>query len=137
MATFNLEVLTPEKTFFIGEANSLVLSLKDGEFGIQAHHEDMFGAVVPGLVKIVDNEGNIKYGASSKGFVKVIKNNVYLMLDTIEDPDEIDEIRAREALEKAEEELKYQETRREYYVQEAKLHRAMARLKVKNKYKSR
>ena len=137
MATFNLEVLTPEKTFFIGEANSLVVTLKDGDFGILANHENMFGAIVPGLVKIEDKDGNIIYGASSKGFVKVIDNNVYLMLDTIENPDEIDEARAREALEKAEEELRYQERRREYYIQEAKLHRAMNRLKVKNKYKRR
>ena len=135
MATFNLKVLTPEKTFYEGEAYSLVFSIKDGDFGIQANHEDMFGAVVPGLVKIEDKDGKIIYGASSKGFVKVTHNNVYLMLDTIEDPDEIDEVRAREALEKAEEELRYNEARREYYIQEAKLRRAMNRLKVKNKYK--
>lgn len=137
METFNLRVLTPEKVFYDGKATSLVLTLEDGQFGILAHHENMFGAVAFGEVKIEDEKGNVTLGASSKGFVKVVDNNVYVMVDTIEDPNEIDEIRAKEALEKAEEELKYNLTRREYFIQEAKLHRAMNRLKVKSKYKKR
>ena len=37
--TFYLEILTPEKEFFKGEAESVIMPAIDGEYGVQAGHE--------------------------------------------------------------------------------------------------
>ena len=46
--TFHLEIVTPDKQFFIGEADSLILPALDGSMGVEAGHEPVATAVVPG-----------------------------------------------------------------------------------------
>ena len=41
MALFHLTVVTPEKQFFDGDVEMLVLPASDGEMGIMAGHEPM------------------------------------------------------------------------------------------------
>ena len=67
---------------------------------------------------------------SLKGFAEIINNRVSVLSSTIETPDEIDENRAREAKERAEEQLRQHKSMTEYYVTQADLARAMSRLKT-------
>ena len=53
-----------------------------------------------------------------------------MLADTVENPDEIDEKRAQEAKQRAEERLKQRQSMMEYARSKAALNRAMARLKV-------
>ena len=45
---FHLEVVTPDRQFYIGDADSLVLPAIDGYMGVEAGHEPVVTAVVPG-----------------------------------------------------------------------------------------
>jgi len=55
---------------------------------------------------------------------------VTVLVETAERPEEIDEVRAKEALERAEEQLRQKQSIREYYHSRASLARAMTRLKA-------
>lgn len=48
---FHLEVVTPDRQFYIGDADSLVLPAIDGYMGVEAGHEPVVTAVVPGELK--------------------------------------------------------------------------------------
>src|SRR5699024_11702212 len=46
--TFMLEIITPEKQFFTGEVESLIIPAVDGSYGVQAGHEPIVTAIEPG-----------------------------------------------------------------------------------------
>ena len=60
----------------------------------------------------------------------MINNRVTILVDTAEKPEEIDIKRAKEARERAEEQLRQKQSMQEYYVSKASLARAMARMKA-------
>ena len=69
------------------------------------------------------------------GFVEIVNNRVTLLVETAEHPEEIDIARAREAKERAEEQLRQKQSIQEYYHTQASLSRAMARLRVGHRQK--
>lgn len=46
--TFQLEIMTPEKQFFKGQAEGLIMPALDGEYGVQPGHEPIVTALEPG-----------------------------------------------------------------------------------------
>ena len=50
--TFRLLLSTPDKAFFSGTADSVVLPGSEGYFGVMAHHAQMIAALGLGIVKI-------------------------------------------------------------------------------------
>ena len=52
-----------------------------------------------------------------------------MLVDTAERPEDIDEVRAREAMERAKEQLRQKQSIQEYHVSQASMARAMYRLK--------
>ena len=72
-------------------------------------------------------------GVVGSGFAQVINNRVSVLVDTAEHPDEIDIRRAREAKERAREQLRQEQSIREYHMSKASLARAMSRLRYSSK----
>ena len=66
-------------------------------------------------------------------FAQVINNRVSILVDTAEHPEEIDVRRAREAKERAREQLRQKQSIQEYYMSKASLARAMSRLRYSSK----
>ena len=127
--TFGLEIYATNRQFFSGRAQSLIIPAEDGQKEFLAHHANMICAIVPGELKFEDSEGNWTEVAVSSGFVEMINNRAKLFCLTVERPEEIDVARAREAKERAEEQMRQKQSIREYYHSRASLSRAMARLK--------
>ena len=69
-----------------------------------------------------------------QGFCEIANNRVMLLADTIEKPEEIDRIRAQEALERAKERLRQKQSISEYYSTRAAMARALVRLKETEKF---
>ena len=46
MNTFKLNILAADKTFYIGDAISLIIPTTEGQYGILAHHRNMIAATV-------------------------------------------------------------------------------------------
>ena len=132
--TFYLHVIASDKKFFNGLCQILVLPLEDGEKAILPHHEDMVIALTPGEIRLLDENGQWIYGVVGSGFVQIVNNRVTMIVDTAEHPDEIDERRAREAGERAEEQLRQGKSIQEHSHFEASLARSLARLRAKEKY---
>lgn len=131
MAEFTLSILAAEKTFFEGPCVSIIIPTTQGQYGILAHHSNMIAAVVPGILKYTTPDGSQMVAAASAGLVKVEGNHVLLLLDTVEKPDEIDENRAKRAAEQAKEAILQKKSILDYYSAQAKMARAINRLKVK------
>ena len=133
MNTFSMNVVASDKTFYQGKGVSITLPAKDGGITILAHHADMMVAIVPGEIRIETPEGEKMVAVCGGGFAQVINNRVTILVEFAERPEEIDALRAREAKERAEEQLRQKQSLQEYYHTQASLARAMARLRLTNK----
>ena len=132
--TFKLKIMAADKIFYDGDCTSLVVNVSNGEVGILANHTAEVLAVVPGVLKFSVDGENWTEVVNGSGFVEVADNQAKLLVDTAERPVDIDAIRAREALERAEEQLRQKQSMQEYYVSKASLARAMARMKASKRH---
>ncbi len=131
MNVFTLEVLAAEKPFYEGECVSLVIPLSDGQYGIQAKHNNTFAAIIPGELKITLPDGKEIIAAVSEGMVKIENNHVLILVDTAEKPEEIDENRAKHSAAQAKEAILQKKSIQDYHAAQAKMARAINRLRVK------
>lgn len=132
MNSFTLEILAAEKPFFEGDCISLVIPTTQGQYGIQAMHSNMIAAIVPGVLKMTTPDEEVSIAAVSEGLVKVENNHVLILVDTAEHPEEIDANRARYSAEMAKEAILQKKSIQDYYLAQAKMARALSRLKVKD-----
>ena len=88
---------------------------------------------LPGMMKITTSEGEEIIAAVSEGIAKVEDNDVLLLVDTVELPEEIDENRAKRSAEQAKEALLQKKSIQDYHAAEAQMARAISRLHVKGK----
>ena len=135
MNTFTLNVLAAEKPFYDGECVSLIVPTNDGQYGIMANHNNMIAAIVPGVLKFTKPDETVIVAAVSGGLVKVENNSVLILVDTIELPEEIDENRAKRAAEQAKEAILQKKSIQDYYSAQAKMARALGRLRAKKEGK--
>jgi|YNPNPStandDraft_1061719.scaffolds.fasta_scaffold27472_2 F-type H+-transporting ATPase subunit epsilon len=129
--TFQLEIVTPERSVFRDEVISLVAPGVEGQFGILVHHAPFIAALRPGAIKIRDRNNREILLATSGGFFEIARNQAVLLADTAEFAAEIDVARAQAALERARERLRggrITEVDRERA--ERALERAAARIRV-------
>lgn len=130
-STFNLEIITPERKFYTGDVEMIVLRTPEGEMGILKEHTPMVVAVAIGPIRI-KKDGEWLEAVISEGFMEIKQDKTIILADTAEWPDEIDINRAEAAKRRAEERLQRQLSEVEFIRSKAALARAMARLKVKN-----
>ena len=135
MNTFNLKVLAADRPFFDGECISLVVATNDGEMGIWANHANMIAAIVPGIMRINSPDG-MEIAAVSEGIIKIEDNDVLILADTIERPEEIDVNRAKRAMAEAKEAILQKKSIKDNYAAQARMTRAISRLKT-TQYKSK
>ena len=130
MTPFNLQILTPDKEFYSGETENLIVRTTVGDKGILAKHEDYVAALPIGKLK-VKIDGSFRTAAVSEGIVKVSKEKTVVLVQSCEWADEIDIDRAKAAKEAAETRLKAAEKEdREYLIAEYKLKGAINRIEA-------
>lgn len=132
MNEFKLVVFAAEKPFFEGDCISLVFPSVDGQYGIQANHSNMIAAIVPGELRITTPTGLQAIAAVSEGLIKVENGQVLLLVDTAERPEEIDENQAKRSMEQAKEAILQKMSIQDYRAAQAKMARALSRLRVKS-----
>ena len=129
MGNFNLQIATPEGVRFSGEAESLLVRTADGDVEILKGHTELLASVLTGRVRIKTATGE-RFASASGGFLRVSKSEVSLVVTTFEFSDEIDLARAKRAKTDAEELLKAANSDAAMRSAEAKLARALCRIKV-------
>ncbi|MCR5831247.1 MAG: ATP synthase F1 subunit epsilon [Lachnospiraceae bacterium] len=134
MNEFRLHIVEADNDFYDGGCTSLVIPTTDGMMGIQAMHENLVAAVSIGVVKYTLPDGTRCHAAVSNGIVKVENNEVLILVESAEDPDEIDEARAKSEEETARDLLAGRTDRINYRAAKGMLARAVNRLKIKKRY---
>lgn len=130
MHTFYLKIIASNKVFYSGNCYCIIVPGLDGELEIMAHYEDVVIATQIGEVRFRIEEGQEwQKAVVGIGFVHVANNRVTYLVDTAERPEDIDEVRAKQALERAQEQLRQKQSIQEYHVSQASLARAICRLK--------
>ena len=131
MNKFKLIVTTPERVLISGEVSRVLCKNAVGEFEILAGHQPYLTATVPTVTRIDDENGESKYLFTSTGLMKVQNNEVTFCVNSAEWPEEIDEARAMNAKQRAEERLKNKTDKLDEKRAKLALARAMSRLKLK------
>ena len=135
MDTFGLKIISSDRVFYEGRCRKMIVPVPDGGgMEILPHHENMVIAVVIGEAMLQFEEGEWVNLAVGAGFLEIVNNRVTLLVETAERPEEIDVARAREAKERAEEQMRQKQSIQEYYHSRATLSRALTRLKATSKY---
>lgn len=90
MEPFQVHILAADQTFYEGPCLSLTIPASDGELGILAHHSPMIAAVKPGTLRYQIPGEEPRLAAISPGMVKVEKNDVLVLVDSAERPEDIE-----------------------------------------------
>lgn len=126
---FKLQIITPEREFYEGEASMVELTTTEGDIGVYRNHIPMTAIVTPGVLKIHE-EGGVKNAALMSGFIEILPEKIVVMAEVVEWPGEIDVNRAEEAKIRAERRLKEQSGKIDNARAEAALKRAIIRLSL-------
>ena len=127
---FHLRVLAADRPFYEGSCVSLTVPAVDGSMGILAGHSNTIAALIPGAMSVTLPDGQRRTAAVSGGLIKVENNEVLVLVDCAERPEEIDTNRAKRAEAKAREALLQKQSIQEYKFTQATLARAINRLRV-------
>ncbi len=129
MVTMRLEIITAEREIFSDEVDILVAPGIDGELGILPHHAPLMTALQPGEI-MIRKDGEESYLAVSGGFLEVMGNKVTILADACEHSEEIDEERAQQAVQRAQERLAMRAADASLEQAAAAVRRAEVRLRV-------
>jgi F-type H+-transporting ATPase subunit epsilon len=133
-ALFSVKIITPEKTFFDGEAQMLIVRSSDGELGIMAHHISLVVNLPPSPLRLQSEDGVWRTASLSQGLLTVGNNTATVIADAVEWAEDIDFAWAKRSEEDARERLnKHTKGEYEYELAELKLRRSLNRQKVATK----
>ncbi len=127
MTPFKLEIITPEKKFFDGETEQIIVRTTVGDVGILNGHEPYCAALGIGQIRVM-MDGKLRHAATSGGIIKVSREKTVVLVDSCEWADEIDVNRAQTAKDTAEQRIKSADSDRQLKMAEYKLKRALNRI---------
>lgn len=126
---FTLRIITPDRTFYEGDAQMVEFNTTEGEIGILKDHIPMTVLISPGVLTITLEE-ETKVAALHAGFAEILGDRVTILAEIIEWPHEIDEHRAEEAKARAEERIQAGNDDLDLKRAEISLRRAITRIQV-------
>lgn len=126
-----LTILTPERKIFSGEVRELTTENDMGRLEILPKHVAMITLLIPTVTTFTTLDGKKLKLFTSTGILKIENNDINLLCETAEWPEEIDINRAEEAKKKAEQLLRVKRNI-DYKKEELRLKRALARIKAKD-----
>lgn len=129
---FSLKIITPERTFYEGQVSMVEFNTTEGEIGVLKGHIPMTVIVSPGILTITERE-ETKEAALHAGFAEILQDEMIIMAEIIEWPEEIDVDRAEHAKERAQERLRSKTPETDVVRAETALQRALARIEVIHK----
>ncbi|MCI9338252.1 MAG: ATP synthase F1 subunit epsilon [Lachnospiraceae bacterium] len=126
---FLLRIITPDRVFYENQADMVEFNTTEGEIGVLPGHIPMTVIVRPGILYIHEAQEE-KKAALHAGFAEILPEGVTILAEVIEWPGEIDENRAKSAMERAEHRLQDKAPNTDVARAETALQRAIARIQV-------
>lgn len=102
---FDVEIITPDRVFYTGDATMIEFNTTAGEIGVYKRHIPLTTVLAPGIVKIHKEGAEDVIAAVHSGFAEILPEKVTLLAEIAEWPNEIDKDRAQAALNRAQERL--------------------------------
>ena len=128
---FDVEIITPDRVFYKGEADMIEFNTADGEIGVYKDHIPLTTVLEPGVV-IIHKDGEEKVAAVHAGFAEILGEKVTLLAELAEWPEEIDINRAAEAKARAERRLKSADENINMARADLALRKSLIRLEIAN-----
>jgi len=129
--SFNLNVISGVSSLYSGLVQSVRVTGSEGELGIRYGHTPLLTTIKTGMVSLVDNNGKEDQIYLAGGVLEVQPTSVTILADTALRADDIDESKAKEAIQEARDELnKHGSGDADYAHALSRLADAMARIKV-------
>ena len=127
---FTLKIITPNRIFYEDDAVSMVeFNTTEGEIGIYKKHVPTTVIIKPGILTIT-KEDESKEAALHAGFAEILEDEVTILAEIVEWPEEINAERAEAARKRAQERLQSKTPETDLARAETALLRAMARIEV-------
>ncbi|MCB4756323.1 MAG: F0F1 ATP synthase subunit epsilon [Elusimicrobia bacterium] len=130
--SIKVDLITPERPVLSETVEFIAAPAVDGEIGVLPHHTPLLTQLGPGEIRLKKSDGETHFVISG-GFLEVQEGSVVqIFAETAEMEADIDEERARQAAERAKNQLKSSRALNEQdlITAEAALRRAVARLHV-------
>ena len=126
---FKVEIITPDRIFYEGDAEFLEFTTAAGDIGVYAKHIPMTTVLAPGAV-IIHNGDEETVAAVHSGFAEILGDKVTLLAEIAEWPEEIDVTRAEAAKARAEERIANKTMETDVKRAEFALRKALIRIDV-------
>lgn len=126
---FQLQIVTPDRVFYAGEAESLIVNTPTGEMGILYHTLPLVAVLKAGIMRICKNERWMQ-AVNSDGFVSVMRDKVTVLTQSCDWPYEIDAEQVGKEIDKLSDKEKKAKSLYEYKMAKAQLAAQFAKLKI-------
>lgn len=101
MGRITLNIATAERETYSGEADYVVAPSTEGQVTILPRHAALMTTLMSGELRFRDEDSSEQSIALSGGFMEVLNDEVTILADAAERPDEIDVARADDAMQRA------------------------------------
>ena len=137
MSTIHVDVVSAEASIFSGEAKFVALPGESGELGILPRHTPLITRIRPGAVRIEKADGGEEFVFVAGGILEVQPGIVTVLADTAIRGKDLDEAKATEAKQRAEEAIRNNKSDVDAAAAQAELISAVAQLAAIRKLRAR
>ena len=138
MATLHVDVVSAEESIFSGEAKFVALPGESGELGILPRHTPLITRIRPGAVRIkVPGRAEEEFVFVQGGFLEVQPHKVTVLADTAIRGKDLDEAKANEAKQAAEEAMKNAKSDIDLALAQSELMTIAAQIAALRKYRKK
>lgn len=135
--TVHVDIVSAEGGIFSGQAKMVFASGVMGELGILPRHMPLLTKLKPGEVRVVLPEGEEEFYYVSGGMLEIQPSVITVLADTAVRAKDLDEAKALEAKQRAEQVLRDQQGEMELAQAEHELAEAMAQLQAIQKLRKK
>jgi len=122
--TFKLKIVTANRNFYDDDIKMVIFKTTEGEIGVLKGHIPLTTTLTSGMAIIQKDGVKEKTAVLHGGFAEITPDQVTIITDAAEWPDELDLARAREAKERAEQAL----SEKDLLIEEMRMLKAKASL---------
>ncbi|MDA3845096.1 MAG: ATP synthase F1 subunit epsilon [Vallitaleaceae bacterium] len=122
--TFKLKIVTANRNFYDDDIEMVIFKTTEGEIGVLKGHIPLTTGLTSGMAIIQKSDEKEKTAVLHGGFAEITSDQVTIITDAAEWPDELDLVRAREAKIRAEQQL----TEKDLLMEEMQMLKAKASL---------
>jgi F-type H+-transporting ATPase subunit epsilon len=138
MATLQVDVVSAEEQIFSGEAKFVALPGEMGELGIYPRHAPLITRIKPGAVRILRADtGEEEFVFVAGGILEIQPGSVTVLADTAIRGKDLDEAKANEARQAAEEAMKNAKSDIDLAMAQSELMTIAAQIAALRKYRKK